>query len=195
MKRNTTRLTQCVILGCLLLFLGPAHSAWSQSSALDDISPNEFRANFLLNLVLKRDWLREMSARELARNGVVIVVIHDEEVRMRLAEKIRELEFKIPVVTFDSLDDLDGRKPHFVYFGQDSTEEELKALDAIPRTMVTTIGEQPDFFRRGGCFRIHPELPPKNRERMMYDRKSYLESGVRFRTDLFRHITPAPEDD
>lgn len=171
----------------------PFYGASAQSNARDDISPGQFRANFVMNLVRKREWLKEMTRGELERNGVVIVVIHDEDVRERITKTSQKLQ--VPIAILDSLADLGERTPHFVFFGRESTDKELQALDTLPDTYVTTIGESPDFFRRGGCFRINLDVPPKNEKRMMYHRQTHLDTRVQYKAELFRHITQATAQD
>ena len=146
-----------------------------------------------MNLVRERVWLKEMTRSELQRNGIVIVVIHDEDVHERITKTSQKLQ--VPITILDSLTDLGERTPHFVFFGKESTDKELQALETLPDKYVTTIGESPDFFRRGGCFRINLDVPPKNEKRMMYHRQTHLDTRVQYKAELFRHITQATDQD
>lgn len=193
MRSNTAKPLHRILLCVLIQILFPLQNPSAQPNAPDDISPDQFRANFLMNLVLKREWLKEMSRRELATEGVVIVVIHDDDVRKRIFETSKKVQ--VPITILDSLADLDGKTPHFVYFGSESTDQELNALDSLSDTYATTVGESSDFFRRGGCFRINLEVPPRSKERMMYNRQIYLDSRVQYKTELFRNITQAKAQD
>ena len=158
-----------LILGCLLV------------GSLDSVCSAQGRAASK-EITLKANWLKEfIVGSRFPSESVAVVdgrtvrrfaVIGDAFFSRVLAAnpKIRDSE---SLEFVQDQREVTDNPPNVIYFGPDATDAQLANLEKLQRVGVITIGEQPDFIRRGGAFRVEV-----SKGRLFYNAKTLEKSRV-----------------
>lgn len=165
-----------LILGCLLV------------GSLDSVCSAQGRAASK-EIPLKANWLKFFLGSRFPNESVAVVdgrpvrrfaVIGDAFLSRVLAAnpEIRDSE---SLEFVQDQREVTDNPPNVIYFGPDATDAQLANLEKLQRVGVITIGEQPDFIRRGGAFRVEV-----SKGRLFYNAKTLEKSRVDIRPDILK---------